>query len=366
MAYTITIHNGSDVCQKHNNRDKDTIAKEEHIDPTGEHITLRHIDIRKAYHKFFGKALNDYNEKTAKKHPDRCKTMQQYINEIFAKKDTLKQSIKPAYELIVQVGDKDNAPDDETCKAIFEEYLNDFESNNKTLKIIGAYIHNDELGGIHMHLDYIPCAECKRGMALQPSMNKALEQIGFTSDTHKDTALIKFEKAERERLTQICNIYNLKIEAAKGGKKHMETELFKLEQELEQLKKKFDDTTNDNEELRSQIAILKKEIKQLEEEKEMASKYYNDKKMTFKQVKEDIDKNYNEAVENYRNEAKAKLEQDKKDLVKSYDKEFEDFARAEYKRLAQDKANVSNDYKKKLKELGLGGHDVININDYAR
>lgn len=274
MAYTITIHNGSDVCQKHNNRDKDTVAKEEHINPDGEHITLRHIDIRKAYHKFFGKALNDYNEKTAKKHPDRCKTMQQYLNEIFAKKDTLKQSTKPAYELIVQVGDKDNAPPDEICKAIFEEYLNDFESNNTSLKVIGAYIHNDEQGGIHMHLDYIPYARCSRGMALQPSMNKALTEMGFSSDTHKDTALIKFERAERERLTQICNIYNLKIEAAKGGKKHMETELFKLEQEkkdlienieqikkdYEQSKKELDSLNRDNEKLKTLLKNNKKNL----------------------------------------------------------------------------------------------------------
>lgn len=274
MAYTITIHNGSAVCQKHNNRDKDTIAKEEHIDPTGEHITLRHIDIRKAYHKFFGKALDDYNKKTAIKHPDRIKTMQQYINEIFAKKDTLKQSIKPAYELIIQVGDKDTAPNDDICKAIFEEYLNDFESNNTSLKVIGAYIHNDEQGGIHMHLDYIPYARCSRGMALQPSMNKALTEMGFSSDTHKDTALIKFEKAERERLTQICNIYGLEIEAGKGGKKHLETELFKLEQEkkdlienieqikkdYEQSKKELDSLNRDNEKLKTLLKNNKKNL----------------------------------------------------------------------------------------------------------
>ena len=286
MAYTLSLHNGSAVCQKHNNRDKKTIENEKHIDPNGEHITLRHIEIRKAYHQFFGNSLDDYNKKIAKKHPERTKTMQQYINEIFAKKDTVKQATKPCYEMILQIGDKDTHPSDEICKAIFEEYLNEFESKNKTLKVIGAYIHNDEKGGIHMHLDYIPYAECKRGMALQPSLSKALEQLGYKSINHKDTTQIQFQKAEREKLTQICNSYGLEIEESKGGKKHMETEIFKLVEEkdklideLEELKKKFSDSTdecetlgNANKKLLEEMERIKKELENLKIENEKVKK----------------------------------------------------------------------------------------------
>lgn len=318
MAYTLSLHNGSAVCQKHNNRDKDTIAKEEHIDPTGEHITLRHLEIRKAYYQFFGKALDDYNKKIAKKNPDRIKTMQQYINEIFAKKDTLKQSTKPAYEMILQIGDKDNAPDDETCKTIFEEYLNEFENTNKSLKVIGAYIHNDEKGGIHMHLDYIPYARCSRGMALQPSLSKALEQLGYESKNHKDTMQMQFQKAERERLTQICNIYGLEIEAVKGGKNHLETEVYKLKQEINNLDIQKEELQIDNIVLSQQIDDIKIKLAELEKKFSDTENENDGLAIINNQLLEDIERSKKELnvlkIENEK--IKTMLKDGKKNLEK--------------------------------------------------
>lgn len=340
MKYTLSLHNGSAVCQKHNNRDKDTIAKEEHINKDGEHITLRHEEIRKALKKLFSKALDDYNKKVATKNPDRIKTIQEYINSIFANMNKTKQATKPAYELILQIGDKDNVPGSETCKMIFEEYLNEFEHANKTLKVVGAYIHNDEQGGIHMHLDYIPCAACERGMALQPSLSKALEQLNYKNVNHKDTAQMQFQKAERQRLTEICNSYGIEIEAAKGGKKHLETELFKLEQDKNR---------------------LKQEVEQLETEKEEASQYYNDKKMTLEEVKQDIDKNYNQAVESYRNLKNEELEQRKSEVNDKASKIMQDY-RANINMHIEERKNEL--LEEKLKELGLT-HELM-FNDINR
>lgn len=109
----------------------------------------------------------------------------------------------------------------------------------------GIYFHADEEGKApHIHIDYFPVAQMQRGMALQNSLVKALEQEGFMSGAkYKDTAQIKFEHSENSILESICNKYGFDVEHPQRDMnvEHLDTAVYKKTKEIENLEmKKFD------------------------------------------------------------------------------------------------------------------------------
>lgn len=175
---------------KHNNRD---FNKEdwdspyhEHIDPekTSENIVLIQEDIHQKYEEIFGESVQDYNDKQKRK--DRK------IKDFYSKvqKDG---NLEVQREFIVQVGNKDdftNNPENwQLANEVLTEYVKNFEVINPNLKIYNAVIHNDEASP-HLHLNVIPVASgYKKGVALQPSFNKALKQQGVAFDPKNNRSL---------------------------------------------------------------------------------------------------------------------------------------------------------------------------------
>ena len=48
------------------------------------------------------------------------------------------------------------------------------------MRVFGAYIHHDEIGTVHMHLDYVPFSVGnKRGLETRVSDDKAIERTGY-------------------------------------------------------------------------------------------------------------------------------------------------------------------------------------------
>lgn len=200
MPKTISFHNGSEWSRGHNVRDKRFVREQAHIDKSLSENNIILVDefVRKAYDRIFGEAVAEYNSKQQRS--DR--RIENYYNKI--KQDKRKHIV---YECIVQIGDKDdtgnNAPLEKEALRCFVE---DWERRNPNLKLIGAYIHADEPDGtVHLHIDYIPVAECTRGMRLQNSLDRALEQQGFHSKCRKQTAQIEWQDRERKALIDICN-----------------------------------------------------------------------------------------------------------------------------------------------------------------
>lgn len=271
MAYTISAHNGSQVRQAHNLRKKEVVEKEEHIDKDGEHITLFHRDLTEAYQSIFGEALDEYNARVKKKNPDRVRTMKQYLNEIFAKMNKTKNAIKPCYEMILQVGNLENHPNDEISQMILEDFYLQFKEVFPKLELIGAYIHNDEKGGMHMHIDYIPVADCERGMKKQPLINRALEQMGYKSERITDTAQMQFQEDCRVLLRNLCIDYDLEVEESKSShRKHIETEIFKLNSQFEEISKMYNELSKNYNDLKKDFA---KTMEKLEKYEAFFNKY---------------------------------------------------------------------------------------------
>lgn len=209
MPKTISFHNGSDWSRGHNIRDERFIKEQAHIDTSlsDNNIVLVDEPVKKAYDRIFGEAVKRYNAK--QKRADR--RIDSYYNKI--KQDKRKHIV---YECIVQIGDKDdtgnNAPLE---KEALKRFAENWEQRNPNLKLIGAYIHSDEPDGtVHMHIDYIPAAECSRGMRLQNSLDRALEQQGFQTQNIKHTAQMAWQERERKALIEICQA--LKIDVYKS------------------------------------------------------------------------------------------------------------------------------------------------------
>ena len=156
---------------EHNNREEKIERDNIDNERTKNNIQIgKKIDLREFYEQTFGQAVKDYNEKQTRE--DR--KIGSYYDKISA--DSKKNLF---YEIVVQIGDmhdtncKDN-PEKEI--ALLEEYAKEFEIRNPTLKVFNAIIHMDEETP-HLHLDYVPVAKnLTRGMSVQNSQTKALEQ----------------------------------------------------------------------------------------------------------------------------------------------------------------------------------------------
>ena len=193
------------------------------------------MPVRQAYEEIFRQAVQEYNDRQTRK--DR--KIDCYYDKI--KQDKRKH---PVYECIVQIGDRnDTGNNAELEKQALIRYAQKWAERNPNLHLIGAYIHCDEPDGtVHLHCDYIPVAECSRGMRIQNSLDKALRQQGLQSVNINQTAQMAWQTQERNALMSICQELNIDVQLNQErtkGRQHLSTaeykaERNKLEQDIEQ------------------------------------------------------------------------------------------------------------------------------------
>lgn len=221
-SYTASFHNGGmekdgidssgrkrkklyQACREHNIRDPKYCDKQEHIVKNGHHEIWIDIPPKEAYEQIFGEAFREYNGKQKKKE----RQFNSYWEKVKKSKDLV-----PVREALITIGNTEQMPDAETQKAIYKDFLEQFQKNNPNMKVIGAYYHDDEMrndgnggyikGASHMHLDYIPVAyKCGRGQKVQNSMNGALLEQGILNiEIDPEVAEKKFglrEKPKRKK-----------------------------------------------------------------------------------------------------------------------------------------------------------------------
>ena len=257
---TIATHNGSQVARQHNLRNPKVICKEDHIDPDGHFEVWLDEDPKAAYERLFGEAVKAYNEKQTR--PDRQIT--DYYKQIC--EDSKK---KPVYELIIGIYGKkaDGTPicSKNDGRRILRAFTEDWERRNPHLKLCGLYYHCDESVGVngsqvgHVHIDYIPYGEgFSRGMAIQSSLTKALEQQGFQSQGTSNTAQMQWEARENQFLATLCAHAGFEVVRGKGGKEHLDTATYKKTKELQELQQR-------QAELAQSVAKTEQEYKELQD-----------------------------------------------------------------------------------------------------
>lgn len=165
---------------KHNRRA--FTAENVDAERTRYNVVYKDEPIKQVYHELFDDALERYNSKQKRK--DRC------ISDYYEHLRTGKQE-KVFHELIVQIGNKDNTgvttEDGQWAATILDEYMQDFEKRNPTLRVFGAFLHMDEATP-HLHIDFIPYVSGwkGKGMDTKVSLKQALKALGFAGGTKRN------------------------------------------------------------------------------------------------------------------------------------------------------------------------------------
>lgn len=229
---TVRFHMGGfdEIKPEHNRRDEATTKWEKHIDSSKKHEVIRDESLESVYEELFGRAIEEYDAKQ-KRRDRRYGGVYGYMEQVRAdsrgrvnhKTRTKGKSL--AYEVIVGVGSvkpevdentgrfrRDSAgniltpylvPDD-ICEAVLKAYLAAWDTRNPHLRLYGAYLHADEGGAMHMHLDFVPWADgYERGLSVQTSLNKALAQQGCESEGWTRNSHVVWHEREREFIESI-------------------------------------------------------------------------------------------------------------------------------------------------------------------
>ena len=265
-------------------------------DPERSYLNVEYCNenIRDVYHELFDEALSRYNEKQTRN--------ERRIDDYYEKIRSGKQE-KPFHEIILQIGDRDTmgaeTEEGRLAAKILDEYMQDFQRRNPTLRVFSAHLHMDEATP-HLHIDFVPyITGSKRGLDTRVSLKQALTALGFKGGTRRETELNQWVSAEKQQLAAIMLEHGIEWEQKGTHEKHLslldfekqerEKEVAALEAQKAELEKHNATMQEVNEKWLDQLENIEKEIfsaqenrkeadKQAEQAKKKASQY--EKKLT--------------------------------------------------------------------------------------
>lgn len=280
---SITIGKGSIT---HNNRN----FYADHIDSTRSknNIIFHKENIREVYRELFGAALAEYNAKQKRK--DRI--IKDYYDHIFHSKQE-----KPFYELIIQVGNKDDTPcnsdEGKLAAQVLIEFEKDFQKRNPHVRIFNSVLHMDEHTP-HLHIDFVPFAtNQKRGLSTRNALTKALEQQGFIAKGKFDTSSKLWIDSEKECLSEIMRQYGIEWKKLDTHNNHLSVLNFKKQErkkEIIRLENKIECTDNILKSRRELLSDTERIIDELDGE-------YQEKKEDISRLDDEITEKENVLAE---------------------------------------------------------------------
>ena len=187
-------------------------------DPERSYLNVEYCNenIKDVYHELFDEALSRYNEKQTRN--DRR------IGDYYEKICSGKQE-KPFHEIILQIGDKDTmgaeTEEGQLAAKILDEYMQDFQRRNPTLRVFSAHLHMDEATP-HLHIDFVTyITGSKRGLDTRVSLKQALSSLGFKGGTRRETELNQWVAAEKQQLAAIMLEHGIEWEQKGTHEKHL-------------------------------------------------------------------------------------------------------------------------------------------------
>ena len=204
MAKTISFAKGKGNI-RHNNRD----FISENIDKTRikDNIVYVQQPLEEAYQEIFGQTVQEYNNK--QKRADRKIT--DYMEHL----KTSKNREKLFYDVVVQVGDKDDSgygtKDFKLCGEVLDSYMKDFQQRNPNLHVFNAVLHLDEATP-HLHITFIPVAKgYKTGLSVRNSLSKSMERFATGEKTRLKNGILGWYAHEREVLKEYAQNRGIEI-----------------------------------------------------------------------------------------------------------------------------------------------------------
>ena len=187
-------------------------------DPERSYLNVEYCNenIKDVYHELFDEALARYNEKQTRN--DR--RIDDYYEKIHAGKQE-----KPFHEIILQIGDRETmgaeTEEGRLAAKILDEYMQDFQRRNPTLRVFSAHLHMDEATP-HLHIDFVPYTTgSKRGLDTRVSLKQALSALGFKGGTRHETELNQWVAAEKKQLASIMLEHEIEWEQKGTHEKHL-------------------------------------------------------------------------------------------------------------------------------------------------
>lgn len=227
MKRTISAMSGDGVVA-HNRRTY--IA--ENVDQTRTHLNIEYCytPIEQAYHELFDEAQAEYNAKQKRK--DR--RIENYYEKICNGDQE-----KPFYEVIFQVGNKDDmgvaSENGALAKEILDKFYHSFLERNPQLHVYSAHLHMDEATP-HLHIDFIPFTTgSKRGLSTRVSLKQALADQGITGEGRSLTERDLWVQKEKESLAEIMLEHGIEWDQKGEHKEHLSVLEFKREKRKEEL-----------------------------------------------------------------------------------------------------------------------------------
>ena len=241
-------------------------------------------NVKDVYHELFDEALTRYNEKQTRS--DRR------IDDYYEKIRSGKQE-KPFYEIILQIGDKDNmgakTENGQLAAKVLDKYMWDFQRRNPTLRVFSAYLHMDEATP-HLHIDFVPYTTgSKRGLDTRVSLKQALSALGFKGGTRRETELNQWVAYEKEQLAAVMLEHGIEWEKKGTHEKHLSVldfekkerakEVAELEQSISDGKERLSDiqiqhrkAVQETEQIRQKGEAIRQEVSELSETSDLLKK----------------------------------------------------------------------------------------------
>lgn len=225
--------------------------KAENVDGERSHLNVDYCNenIKNVYHRLFDEALQRYNEKQTR--ADRR------IADYYEKIRNSKQE-KPFYELILQIGDKENmgagSENGNLARQVLDEYYQQFQERNPNLHVFSAHLHMDEATP-HLHIDFVPFTTgSKRGLDMRVSLKQALAAQGFKGGSRGDTEWSQWVQSEKEQLAAVMERHGIEWEHKGTHEKHLsvldykkqerEKEVVQLAEQIAEKKEEFQVLSN--------------------------------------------------------------------------------------------------------------------------
>ena len=248
-------------------------------DPERSYLNVEYCNenIKDVYHELFDEALARYNEKQTRN--DRR------IDDYYEKIRSGKQE-KPFHEIILQIGDRETmgaeTEEGRLAAKILDEYMEDFQRRNPTLRVFSAHLHMDEATP-HLHIDFVPYTTgSKRGLDTRVSLKQALSALGFKGGTRRETELNQWVVAEKQQLAAIMLEHGIEWEQKGTHEKHLSLldfekqerakEVSALEKQKAELEEHNAIMQEVNEKYLDQLENVEKDIFSAQESREEADK----------------------------------------------------------------------------------------------
>lgn len=227
VAYSMSVSVG-DLAYQH---DTDPAYRKhlKNVDPsrTARNQVLVAESLEDFYARRFGAEVEEYNRTQRERgHPERCisdylvKVRSEWAREreaLLTGRKSKRQKTPPAFEYVVQVGNRDSHPGEDACAEIYVAWLARMRERCPGMEVVWAAVHVDETGGTpHLHVAMVPIGESRRGLPEQVGMNRCLRRCGLRTKAD-------LMQTMQDCLEDVCRDRGIeRLDMGQGGREHVD------------------------------------------------------------------------------------------------------------------------------------------------